>query len=75
LAKIAAQRLNSLTARQREVLERLFAGQPNKTMALELAISPRTVESHRLHVMAKMQAGSISELIRLALLAGLKIDP
>jgi two-component system response regulator FixJ len=75
LAKIAAQRLNSLSTREREVLERLFAGQPNKTMALELAISPRTVESHRLHVMAKMQAGSISELIRLALLAGLKIGP
>ena len=75
LAKIAAQRLNSLTAREHDVLERLFAGQPNKTMARELAISPRTVEFHRSHVMAKMQARSISELVRLALLAGLKIDP
>ena len=75
LAKSAAKRLNSLTARERDVLERLLVGQPNKTMAHELAISPRTVELHRSHVMAKMQAGSVSELVRLALLAGLKIDP
>ena len=75
LAKSAAKRLSSLTARERDVLERLLAGQPNKAMAHELAISPRTVETHRSHVMAKMQADSISELIRLALLAGLKINP
>jgi two-component system response regulator FixJ len=75
LAKSVAKRLNSLTARERDVLERLLAGQPNKAMARELAISPRTVESHRSHVMAKMQAGSVSQLVRLALLAGLKIGP
>lgn len=75
LAKSAAKRLNSLTSRERDVLERLLAGQPNKTMAHELAISPRTVEFHRSRVMAKMQVGSVSELVRLALLAGLKIDP
>jgi two-component system response regulator FixJ len=75
LAKSAAKRLNSLTARERDVLKRLLAGQPNKTIAHELAISPRTVEFHRSRVMAKTQVGSVSELVRLALLAGLKIDP
>ena len=73
LAKIAAKRLSSLSARELEVLERLVAGMPNKTIARDLGISPRTVEFHRSHVMTKMQAGGISQLVRLALLAGLKI--
>ena len=73
LAKIAAKRLSSLSARELEVLERLAAGMPNKTIARDLGISPRTVEFHRSHVMSKMQAGGISQLVRLALLAGLKI--
>src|ERR1700688_3407326 len=75
LAKIAAKRLSSLSARELEVLERLVAGMPNKTIARDLGISPRTVEFHRSHVMTKMQAGGISQLVRLALLAGLKIEP
>jgi two-component system response regulator FixJ len=74
LAKTAARRLNSLSTRESEVLERLVAGLPNKTIAHDLAISPRTVEFHRTRVMAKMQAGSLSQLVRLALLAGLKAD-
>jgi two-component system response regulator FixJ len=73
LANIAAKRLSSLSARELEVLERLVAGMPNKTIARDLGISPRTVEFHRSHVMSKMQAGGISQLVRLALLAGLKI--
>ena len=75
LANIAKKRLSSLSGREREVFERLVAGLPNKQIARDLEISPRTVEFHRSHVMAKMQAGGISELVRLALLAGLRIDP
>jgi two-component system, LuxR family, response regulator FixJ len=75
LANIATERLNSLSAREREVFERLVAGLTNKKIARDLNISPRTVEFHRSHVMAKMQARGISELVRLALLAGLRIDP
>jgi two-component system response regulator FixJ len=75
LAKSAAKRLSSLSGRELEVLERLIAGMPNKTIARDLGISPRTVEFHRSHVMTKMQASSISVLVRLALLAGLKIAP
>jgi two-component system response regulator FixJ len=74
LAKIAAERLSSLSTREYEVLERLVAGSSNKTMAHDLAISPRTVEFHRTRIMAKMKAGSLSQLVRLALLAGLKVD-
>jgi two-component system response regulator FixJ len=52
----------------------LVAGQPNKAIAYDLTISPRTVEFHRTRVMAKMKAGSLSQLVRLALLAGMKVD-
>ena len=63
-------RLASLSAREREVLEGLVAGKPNKVIAFDLGISPRTVEIYRAHVMTKMNAGSLSELVRMALLAG-----
>jgi two-component system response regulator FixJ len=49
----------------------LVAGLPNKTIAYDLKISPRTVEIHRANVMTKMGAGSLSELVRMALLGGL----
>lgn len=64
-------KLASLSARERQVLEGLVAGQPNKTIAYDLDISPRTVEIHRANVMTKMGAGSLSELVRMALQAGL----
>jgi two-component system response regulator FixJ len=64
-------RLASLSEREREVLEGLVAGKANKVIAFDLGISPRTVEIYRAHVMTKMNAGSLSELVRMALLAGI----
>lgn len=60
-----------LTEREREVLDELVAGHPNKVIAHHLSISPRTVEIHRARVMEKMQARNLSELVRMALAAGL----
>ena len=66
----AVERLAALSAREREVLDGLVAGRPNKIIAFDLGISPRTVEVYRANLMAKTQAGSLSELVRLALAAG-----
>ncbi len=71
-AAIAA-RLASLSERERQVLEGLIAGHPNKTIAYDLGISPRTVEVYRANLMTKMEARSLSELIRMAILA--KVAP
>jgi two-component system response regulator FixJ len=65
------ERLHSLSQREREVLEGLLAGHPNKIIASDLKISPRTVEIYRAHVMTKMEADSLSELVRMSLAAGL----
>jgi two-component system, LuxR family, response regulator FixJ len=62
-------RLATLTNRERDVLEGLVAGKPNKIIAFDLAISPRTVEIYRANVMTKMQAASLSELVRMTLVA------
>ncbi len=64
-------RVDSLSERERQVLEGLLAGHPNKTIAFNLGISPRTVEVHRANVMAKMGAKSLSSLLRMAMLAKL----
>ena len=71
-AVAAAAKLELLSSREREVLEGLLAGLPNKSIAYDLAISPRTVEIHRARVMDKMGARGLSELVRLALAAGLQ---
>ena len=68
----AAAKLALLSPREREVLEGLLAGLPNKSIAYDLAISPRTVEIHRARAMDKMGARSLSELIRLTLAAGVR---
>ncbi|MDR3504937.1 MAG: response regulator FixJ [Acidocella sp.] len=62
-------RLNALTVREREVLDGLLAGRPNKTIAYDLNISARTVEVHRANLMTKMGAASLPELVRMVLLS------
>ena len=63
--------LGALSGREREVLQGVIAGKQNKVIAFELGISPRTVEVYRANVMSKTGAHSLSELVRIALLAGL----
>ncbi|MET3614905.1 two-component system response regulator FixJ [Rhizobium aquaticum] len=63
-------RIDSLSERERQVLSAVVAGLPNKAIAYDLDISPRTVEVHRANVMAKMAAKSLPELVRMALAAG-----
>ena len=65
-----AARIASLSPRERQVMEGLIAGLSNKLIAREYDISPRTIEVYRANVMTKMQAGSLSELVRLAMRAG-----
>jgi two-component system response regulator FixJ len=68
-AEEAAVRLQVLTPREREVLEGLAKGLPNKTIAYDLGISPRTVEVHRANLMSKLEVRSLSEALRLAFAA------
>ena len=63
-------RLGQLTPRERDVFEAVVAGDSNKAAAIRLGISPRTVEIYRANVMDKMQARTLSELVRMALLRG-----
>jgi two-component system, LuxR family, response regulator FixJ len=65
----ATARLAALTPREREVLDLLAIGQPNKAIARELGVSPRTIEVHRARVMEKLQAHNLPDLVRLTLAA------
>jgi two-component system response regulator FixJ len=67
-------RIGTLSPRERQVMEGLIAGLSNKLIAKEYDISPRTIEVYRANVMTKMQAGSLSELVRLAMRAGVLKD-
>ena len=62
-----ASRFDSLSGRERDVLKGLVEGHANKVIAYDLDISPRTVEVYRANLMSKMQAGSLSELVRMVL--------
>jgi len=68
-SKAAQDLLSALTPRERGVLDKLVQGRSNKIVAHELGISPRTVEIHRAHIMSKMEASSLSDLVRLVLAA------
>ena len=68
------QRLDTLSERERQVLGGVVAGQPNKTIAFNLGISPRTVEVYRAGLMAKMQAKSLAELVRMVMDSGVSIE-
>jgi two-component system, LuxR family, response regulator FixJ len=64
-------RTAALSQRERDVLDELVAGRANKQIAFDLGISPRTVEIYRANLMHKMHAGSLSELVRMALIVGM----
>ena len=68
MAAQARARLNVLTPREMDVLHGLVEGRANKVIAYDLEISPRTVEVYRANVMTKMQARSLSELVRMTIL-------
>jgi two-component system response regulator FixJ len=67
--KDAEVRLHALTPRERDVLDGLAQGLPNKTIAYDLGISPRTVEIHRANLMTKLAVRSLSEALRIAFAA------
>ncbi|MCI0418111.1 MAG: response regulator transcription factor [Acidobacteria bacterium] len=69
-AEIAA-RVSSLTPREREVMNKVIAGKPNKVIADELSLSQKTVEVHRANLMKKMRAESLADLVRMTLLQSL----
>ncbi len=68
------EKIRCLTPRERDVFEQLVIGRPNKVIAFELGISPRTVEVHRSRVIEKLQARSLSQLVRMAMAIGLQPD-
>ncbi len=68
-------RLAALSNRERQVLDGLVAGKANKAIAFDLGISPRTVEIYRANLMTKMAANSLSDLVRMAMMAGILDEP
>jgi two-component system, LuxR family, response regulator FixJ len=72
-AEDASQQISRLTRRELEVLEQLVAGRSNKLVARELSISPRTVEIHRARIMDKLKARGLSDLVRTAIAASIRM--
>lgn len=68
-------KLAALSNRERQVLEGLVVGKANKVIAFDLGISPRTVEIYRANLMTKMAANSLSDLVRMAMTAGILTGP
>jgi len=66
-AAALSSRLDLLSERERQVMSGVVAGLPNKAIACDLGISPRTVEVHRANIMAKMQARNLPELVRMTI--------
>ncbi|MCA8967675.1 MAG: response regulator transcription factor [Planctomycetes bacterium] len=69
-ARAAELRLAALTAREREVMDKLLDGNANKVVAIDLGISERTVEQHRASLMRKLSVRTVTELLELAIAAG-----
>ena len=63
-------RIALLTPRERQILELIIAGQANKEIATNLSLSSKTIETHRAHLMKKLKANSIAELVRMAIASG-----
>ena len=74
-ALMCSQAVQRLTPREQEVMKEVVAGHPNKVIAYNLGISPKTVELHRARVMEKTEAHNLSHLVRIALKANLEFDP
>ena len=70
----ALAKIETLSARERQVMEGLAKGLSNKAIARDYEISPRTVEVYRAHVMTKLQARSLSDVVRIAIRSGLGVD-
>lgn len=70
-AKRISEILDQLSPREKDVLRGVVAGKPNKVIAYDLGISPRTVEVYRANVMTKTRANAVSDLVRMAMIAGL----
>jgi two-component system, LuxR family, response regulator FixJ len=68
----AQGRWDKLTDRERDVFNGLVAGKTNKAIAVDLNISPRTVEIHRAHIVTKLEASKLSDLVRLAIMLGIR---
>ncbi len=69
------QRLDSLTAKEREALELIVAGKPNKEIASSLGVTTKAIEARRAKLMSKMQAETAADLVRMAVRAGVGTDP
>jgi two-component system, LuxR family, response regulator FixJ len=70
---VILDRMGSLSARERQVMEAVVAGRLNKLIAADLGLSTRTVEIHRARIMQKMHADSLSDLVRMAMVAGIEV--